>query len=214
MYPAQVHFNQHFKDRLFICLGGGQFILIQRLYFLDRGAQRFHILRTHIGSVEAFHVAVQIAAIVGGGIEDLEIRDAQRHRNICHGVGARKHVFDLLAAVDVPRRRVHRRDGGFHLRLQALALAHVFHGFERDFVFNAKGDQRVHDIIARADAFLQRNARLHQIRRVAQPYVRAVGKTGYANQFLHRCGLGILQHAAHELRAEFGNAQRAGLGYL
>ena len=185
VYPAQVHFNQHFKDRLFIRLGGGQFILIQRLNFLDRSAQRFHILRAHIGSIEAFHVAVQIAAVIRGGIKDLEIRDAQRHCDVCYGVRAREHVFDLLAAVDVPRRRVHRRDGGFHLRLQALALSHVFHGFERDFVFNAEGDQRVHNIIARADAFLQRNARLYQIRRVAQPYVRAVGKAGYANQFLH-----------------------------
>ena len=71
----------------------------------------------------------------------------------------------------------------------------------------------VHDVIAGGNGFLQlHRARRDEVLGVVQPYVRTVGKAGYAHQFREGLGLGVDEHLADEGRTEFGNAQAADLG--
>ena len=124
----------------------------------------------------------------------------------------REHVFDLQAGVVIPLRHPRLLHRLLHLRLQSLPLTHGFHCLEGHRRILALADEVNHNIIAAADAACQRaDALCNQIRSVAKPHVRSVGKARNLDQLRQRCRFGILQHSHDKLRSEFRNTERADL---
>ena len=64
-----------------------------------------------------------VGGIVGKGIVDLAVGDAQGHHDIGGRVRAREHIFDLEAGVDIPLRDIGGAHGLLHLGCEPLALS-------------------------------------------------------------------------------------------
>ena len=208
MDAPHVHLQHKLEGRLgILVLGGG---VVHVFDFADLGPAGFRV-HQHGGSVKAVPAHGEVRGIVRQGIVHLEPGDAQGHGHVGHGVALGEHVLDLLAAVDEPGGHVMVQHGLLHLGLEALALADRLHGGEGQLRLHALVNEVVHDVVTAADAFVQLGgAGADDILGVAQPHVRAVAQAGDADQLLHGGGLGVVQHAPHEGRAKFGNAEGAG----
>ena len=93
-------------------------------------------------------------------------------------MGAREHVFNLIAGIDVPVGNIvllHRRN--LLLVEVFLSLTDNFHDFERSLVLNALQNQIVHDVVSGRNNFThRRRPRADVILCVIQPHIRAVRK--------------------------------------
>ena len=207
MDTAHVHFQHQLQRRLrFLILGGGVVHVLDFLDFRPAGVR----VHQHGRRIEAVAAHSKIRRVIRLRIMHLEPRDAQSHGHVGHGVALGEHVLNLLAAVNEPRGHVMLDHGLFHFRLQALALTHGLHRGEGQLRLHALVDQVIHNIVTAAHAFVQLGCTgADNVLRVAQPHVRTVAQTGNAYQLLHGRGLGIVQHTAHEGRAEFRNAEGA-----
>ena len=64
-------------------------------------------------------------------------------------MGAREHIFNLIAGIDIPVRNIvlfHRRN--LLIVEVFLSLTDDFHDFERGFILNALQNQIVHDVVS------------------------------------------------------------------
>ena len=183
--PAQIHFPCELEDdervlllvvelpSVLACLG------VQRV---DRRLDRLFSLRDDV-RVELVCADGEVRGVVRERIMHFAERDAVAHHDVRGRVRARKEVFDLLAGLDVPFGNAARIEFLHDVGRDALALADVLHGLKGEERVDAVLHEVVHDVVARGDGVLQRaRARLDEILRVAEPDVRAVGKSGDAHE--------------------------------
>ena len=160
--------------------------------------------------------------VIGQGIIDFKPGDAEGHHDVGYGVGSREEVADFVARIDEPLGNVAFLEFFFVIGrllaqlvelVDALALTDVFHDLKARLGLDAVLNEIVHDVVTGRNGFLQlHRAGRDEVLGVVQPYVRTVGKAGYAHQFREGLGLGVDEHLADEGRAEFGNAQAADFG--
>ena len=128
----------------------------------------------------------------------------QRHHYVCDCVGAREHVLDLAAGIDVPVRHVVLYHELLLLLRHAFALTDLLHDGERVTVFETLLAKVVHYVVTGGDGLAHcGDAVYNQILRVAQPYVRAVGQSGNTDEFLNSRRVYVVEHLADERRSEF-----------
>ena len=172
----------------------------------------------HPGVEAAFlAAAVEIRAVERERQVDLEPRDAESHHDISHGVSLREEVGDLAAGLDVPigHAPVAHLLFGVAGKLPALldlALTHGLHRLECEGRLDADGDKVEHDIVTAADGLVDVcDAVYDEVMDVARPHVGAVREAGKPDERIELLGLGVDKHLAGERRAEFRDADGAGL---
>ena len=161
--------------------------------------------------------AVEVAAVVRERIVDLEIGNAEGHRDVGDRVGLREEVLNFAAGLDVPLRDavpLHLLDDALRpgLALADEVFADGLHEFEGAFRLDAPVHEVEHDVVAAADAVVDvRDLIDDEVVDVAVPDVRAVGETRKAHEGREFVRLGVDKHLAGEVRAELRDADGAGL---
>ena len=206
---THLHLQQHVIGVFLLLLAHAHFFLAV-LEIGEAVAQGFRA-EQHAPRVKSIAANGEVGRIVRLRTVHLVPRHTKAHGYIGHGMAAREHVLDLVAAVDGPLGHVVLAHGLLPFGFEPAALAHAFHDVEAHLLLHALGDQEVHDVVAGTEALSQLGrAGIDDVLRVAQPHVRSVRETGDADEFLHGGGPRLHEHATHEARAELRDAQRAG----
>ena len=151
-----------------------------------------------------------VGSIIGKGIMDLAVGDAQSHHDIGCRMGAGEHIFDLQAGIDIPLGHICGLHGILHLRCKSFAFSNRLHGLKRKGLVHSLGNQVGHDVVTGTDRRGQnRFSFLDQGLGVAKPHIRAVGQTGNTDQFRHGRRPCVIEHADDELSAKLRDTQRA-----
>ena len=130
--------------------------------------------------------------VVGEGIEDLAVGDPPRHHNVGGRVGLGEHVLDFFAGPDIPVRHPVGRHLLLPLRFQPLAFSDALHDGEGKSLLQSHTDQVDHDVVSGTDRRPNGSfPLLNQSLGISQPYVRAVGQSGNADQIREIFRLGV-----------------------
>ena len=205
---AGVHFLSQFEDFYgSLVVGGGVLAFVtESVELLADGLQAFG----DQGGVQVVALDGEIGGVESQGVMDLAVGDPGGVQNVSHGVRLREHVFDLLAGIHVPVRDLDLAHGLLVLGLQSFALTDALHDLEGVEWLHAPALQIEHDVVSGADDVAKSELQVgDEGLGVVEPDVRAVGKTGYPDEVLDVFRLGVHEHAADEVRAEFRNAQRS-----
>ena len=205
---AGVHFLGQFENFYGDLVVGGRVLALvpEGLELLPHGLQA----PGDQSGVQVVALDREIGGVEGKWVVHLAVGDPGGVQNVSHGVGLREHVFDLLAGINVPVRDLDLAHGLLVLGLQAFALSYALHDLEGVEGLHASPLQIEHDVISGADDIAERELQVgDEGLGVVEPDVGAMGKTGYPNEILDVFRLGVHEHAADEVRAEFRNAQRS-----
>ena len=147
LIASGVHFIGNLIDRIIILLLRRR-IRSLRVDFLHLCQNRILSFQNRF-SVKVRNLRCEIGRVKLLRIVNLVPCHTETHHRVGNRMGAREHVFNLVAGIDVPVGNIvllHRRN--LLIVEVFLSLTDDFHDFERGFILNALQNQIVHDVVS------------------------------------------------------------------